>query len=49
MAETIFMIHGMFAGAWVWSNFKSFFEVQGAAVFILYRHQPCNESDSPDR
>jgi len=29
MAETIFMIHGMFAGAWVWSNFKGFFEEKG--------------------
>jgi non-heme chloroperoxidase len=29
MAETIFMIHGMFAGAWVWSNFKGFFEAKG--------------------
>lgn len=29
MTETMFMIHGMFAGAWVWSNFKGFFESKG--------------------
>ena len=29
MAGTIFMIHGMCGGAWVWDNFRSFFEAQG--------------------
>ena len=29
MAGTIFLIHGMCGGAWVWDNFRSFFEAQG--------------------
>ena len=29
MAETIFMIHGMFCGKWVWENYTGFFEQKG--------------------
>lgn len=29
MAETIFMIHGMWAGAWVWDDYREFFENRG--------------------
>lgn len=29
MTETIFMIHGMWGGAWYWDNYKSFFEAKG--------------------
>jgi len=29
MAETIFMIHGMWGGPWHWKNYRSVFEAQG--------------------
>lgn len=29
MTETIFMIHGMWGGAWCWSNYQDFFESRG--------------------
>jgi pimeloyl-ACP methyl ester carboxylesterase len=29
MAETIFLIHGMWAGPWCWENYKGIFEQQG--------------------
>ena len=29
MTETIFMIHGMWGGPWVWDNYKRFFENKG--------------------
>ncbi len=29
MAETIYMIHGMWGGAWYWENYKKFFEGKG--------------------
>ena len=29
MADTIFMIHGMWVGSWVWDNYISFFESKG--------------------
>lgn len=29
MSDTIFMIHGMWGGAWYWQNYKEFFEKQG--------------------
>ncbi len=32
MAKTIFMIHGMWAGAHVWDHYKPFFEAQGYHV-----------------
>ena len=29
MADTIFMIHGMWGGPWYWENFRRVFEAQG--------------------
>jgi pimeloyl-ACP methyl ester carboxylesterase len=29
MAETIFMIHGMFGGPWCWDNYRGVFEAEG--------------------
>ena len=29
MTKTIFMIHGMWGGAWYWANYRSVFEAQG--------------------
>lgn len=29
MVQTIVMIHGMYAGAWYWENYKNFFEQKG--------------------
>lgn len=28
-AKTIFMIHGMWSGSWVWDNYRKFFEAKG--------------------
>jgi len=39
MADTIFMIHGMFGGPWVWENYRSVFEGDGyrcVATTLLY-------------
>lgn len=39
MSETIFMIHGMWGGAWYWQKFKSHFEAKGyrcVAVTLPY-------------
>ncbi len=29
MADTIFMIHGMWGGRWYWENYKRLFEAEG--------------------
>ena len=29
MGDTIFMIHGMYCGAWCWDNYRRFFEAKG--------------------
>jgi len=31
MANTVFMIHGMTAGGWIWENYRKFFEQRGYA------------------
>ncbi|MBU2459960.1 alpha/beta hydrolase [Patescibacteria group bacterium] len=39
MADTIFMIHGMWGGAWYWEKFRSVFEAKGyrcVAVTLPY-------------
>jgi pimeloyl-ACP methyl ester carboxylesterase len=39
MADTIFMIHGMFGGPWYWDNYRSRFEAEGyrcIAPTLLY-------------
>jgi pimeloyl-ACP methyl ester carboxylesterase len=49
MGETILMIHGMFAGAWVWSNFKGFFEAKGyRCVTPTLRYHDINPGEPPN-
>jgi pimeloyl-ACP methyl ester carboxylesterase len=49
MTDTIFMIHGMFAGAWVWSNYKGFFEANGyRCVTPALRYHDINQSKPPN-
>ena len=39
MSDTIFMIHGMWGGAWYWEKFRSVFEAKGyrcVAVTLPY-------------
>jgi pimeloyl-ACP methyl ester carboxylesterase len=49
LAETILMIHGMFVGAWVWSNFKSFFEAKGYRCAIpTLRYHDINPGEVPN-
>jgi non-heme chloroperoxidase len=49
MTDTIFMIHGMCAGAWAWSNFKGFFEAQGyRCVTPTLRYHDIDPGDAPN-
>ena len=36
MTDTIFMIHGMFGGAWCWDNYRNFFEAKGYQCITPY-------------
>ena len=41
MADTIFMIHGMWGGPWYWENYRRFFEAEGyrcVATTLPYHH-----------
>lgn len=49
MKETIFMIHGMWGGAWYWENYKHFFEKQGYhCVTTTLRHHDMDPKDKPN-
>lgn len=49
MTDTIFMIHGMWCGSWVWENYERFFENQGYdCVTTTLRHHDMNPQDDPD-
>lgn len=49
MTDTIFMIHGMWCGSWVWENYERFFEKQGYdCVTTTLRHHDMNPQDDPD-
>ena len=49
MSETIFMIHGMWGGAWYWENFKVFLEKQGyRCVTTTLRFHDMDPGDAPD-
>jgi len=40
MKKTLFMIHGMFCGAWCWEKYKAFFEDKGyECVTTTLHHQ----------
>ena len=49
MAETIFMIHGMWGGRWNFDNFKGFFEKEGyRCVAATLRHHNVDPKTAPD-
>jgi pimeloyl-ACP methyl ester carboxylesterase len=49
MAETLFMIHGMCGGGWVWDNYRSYFESQGynCVATTLRYHDPDSRENPP--
>jgi pimeloyl-ACP methyl ester carboxylesterase len=48
MAKTIFMIHGMWGGAWYWDKFQSYFEDKGYRCIEPYlRHHNIKPDDPP--
>jgi pimeloyl-ACP methyl ester carboxylesterase len=49
VAETIFMIHGMWAGSWCWENYQGFFEDRGYhCVTTNLRFHDVDPRDAPD-
>lgn len=49
MADTIFMIHGMWGGPWYWNNFKGHFEQAGyRCVTTTLRHHDVDPKQIPD-
>ena len=49
MKKTLFMIHGMFCGAWCWENYKGFFEDKGyECVTTTLRHHDLGLDELPD-
>lgn len=50
MASTIFMIHGMWGGAWYWKNFKDFFKENGFKCKTPYlRHHNVDPKKKPPK
>lgn len=49
MADTIFMIHGMWGGGWYWQNYKSVFEKAGyRCVTATLRYHDMDPRAAPD-
>jgi non-heme chloroperoxidase len=49
MAETIVMIHGMWGGAWLWENYKNFFERKDFQCYTpTLRYHDMDPNDKPD-
>ncbi len=49
MKRTLFMIHGMFCGAWCWENYKEYFEDRGyECVTTTLRHHDLGLNELPD-
>ena len=49
MPETIFMIHGMWCGAWYWENYKSFFEAKGYhCITTTLRFHDMDSKETPN-
>jgi pimeloyl-ACP methyl ester carboxylesterase len=49
MDKAIVMIHGMFAGAWCWEHYKTYFEEKGYRCFTpTLRYHDMNPNDEPD-
>lgn len=49
MADTIFMIHGMWGGPWYWENYKLVMETKGyRCITTTLRHHDVDPKDDPD-
>lgn len=49
MSDTIFMIHGMWGGAWYWENYVNYFGEKGyRCVTTTLRHHDLAPTDTPD-
>ncbi len=49
MSGTIFMIHGMWGGAWYWENYVNYFEERGyRCVTTTLRYHDIAPTDTPD-
>ena len=49
MCQTIFMIHGMTAGGWIWENYRKFFENKGyTCITPTLRHHTGDPKAIPD-
>jgi pimeloyl-ACP methyl ester carboxylesterase len=49
VADTIFMIHGMWVGPWYWDNFRLYFEVRGyRCVTPTLPYHDMDPRDTPD-
>lgn len=49
MADILFMIHGMFCGAWVWDNYRHFWGDKGyRCIPVTLRYHDINPDDAPD-
>ncbi len=49
MSDTIFMIHGMWGGAWYWKNYKDFLEARGyRCITTTLRYHDISPQDPPD-
>ena len=47
---TIIMIHGMFAGDWIWENYRKYFEERGfrcITPILRYHNRPLNDPPPP--
>lgn len=49
MSQTIFMIHGMTAGGWIWEHYRTFFENKGyTCITPTLRHHNEDPKVIPD-
>ncbi len=49
MADTIFMIHGMWGGGWYWQNYVQFFENEGyKCIAPTIRYHDISSNEEPD-
>lgn len=48
MSETVFMIHGMWGGAWYWQNYKNYLEARGyRCITSTLRYHDVSPKDAP--
>lgn len=49
MSRTLFMINGMYAGPWMWENYRDWFEARGWwCLAPALRHHDTRPGDPPD-